>query len=609
MIQDAKIVAELVAEYGLYAILLIVLVLIIHDPDRAEKLNALILKPFFRFFKWGSRQYLASEVGSTSTEFFKRHVNQLLPSSPDVKIKIKWVKSVSDPVLSDDGTLILRITETNDQSRNVLAATQLALPKVVCPTIRPNLEGEFSTAVDLTLLRKLSEKLGRHARPVFQKYFLEPGIGENRRTEELFGELVELDNQGIFVPIFIEELNLLGESLYALGDSTDKTAAINSFLQYLLNLARRDIGEYTVLGHISSEFSVGIVLLAITHKALTKGVAPYIGRINDYLVRGCDSIYLIAFHHKPTFLQRILKSIEGDERVSLVKFNKVDTKISAKKPCDGEINIALLRRNPLLSETTFDEKLLVSGIKEGDVVEGTVIDVSQDLALLDVTGFNGIITRHECSWQRVLTCEDVLSKDYTHQFVIKSINREKNSLILSLRFPDKDPWQSEKLPKVGDVIDVEFFAVIGYQYIGRYEDDIEIYLPFTEVFWIGPHNAEKDDLTGTSQKVIVYEKSEEKRELKGSIRQLDEDPWPQIHKSLPKGTELRTAVIDFSEQSVRVSLPGGLEGYIPNEAMMRGGFEYADYETSLVKGQGLDVVVKKVFLVKRKIRLDLRRNV
>ena len=292
---DTYKLLEFIWQKGIIAIILIALLLIIHDPDRAEKLKELIFLPLFRFFKRGSRQYMAAKVGYTATEFLKRQIRTELNSVPDVKIKIKWVHSPSDPVLSQDGTLVLRLRETDDQTRNVLSATKVALPHLICPTLRPHMRPHASVAIDLTLLRKLTDGMGKHAYPIFQRYFLSPALDENVEIKALFTKLVELDSSGTFVFIFLEELNLLGETLYSKGDTSDRTEEITAFLEFLLGEARREISEEITLRYFSKDFNVGIILLAKTWKALIQGVAPYIKRMDENVKLGCDSIYIIAF--------------------------------------------------------------------------------------------------------------------------------------------------------------------------------------------------------------------------------------------------------------------------------------------------------------------------
>jgi len=562
---DVKIIVELILKNGPFAILLIAIALIISDPDRAEKLKALIIRPFFRLFKWGSLQYVASEVNYAATAFIGKDIKALLPSTPDVKIKIKWVTSPSDPILSKDGTLILRMQETDDQSRNILAATRSALPYVIYTALRPNLERYVESAIDLVLLRRLSERLGRHARPVFQRHFLSPRIDEDPRTLKLFEKLLQIDNSGTFVTIFLEELGHLGDTIYAFGQHDDKTDQIQSFLEYLISFANREIGETISLDYWSSDLRVSIVILAKSAKAKAEGIKPYLDMIDGLTKKGADSIYVVAYHGFYKFLRSVIQGIEGNPSLTVLKINKV----RARGRYEQEMEIALLCRTGVAPDYTLKQAVENSGLKEGGVVEGTVMDVAQNIAVVNVHGCNGIIYRDECSWGRVAHCSETYEKGALCEFVIKRIDTDKGKLELSNRFPDEDPWKSKHLPNVRDIIDIEIKDIYGASYIGLYKGIIEVSLPKHEVSWPGEHVPEMKQLLNTQQRVVIYEKSAENRTLKCSIRRLDEDPWPLIHKQLPKGTRLRGKVSEVMADYVRVELPDGLTGTIPSSAMIQ----------------------------------------
>jgi predicted RNA-binding protein with RPS1 domain len=607
--EDVKEIINIILSYGLTGVLLIALLLLIHDPDRAEKLKALFFKPLFFLFKWGSKEYLAAEVGYTATEFFKKHVKPFIPSMADTKIKIKWVTSASDPILSSDGTLILRLEETNDQTRNILAATRVSLPHVVCADLRSHLEQYAQVAIDLALLRNLADKLGKHARPIFQRYFLNPEIEKNKSVADLVVKLIKLDDNGIFLTIFLEELNLLGTTLYDDIIAADKTNEMLSFVEYLIKLANREIGEEMCLEYLSSEIRTGIVLLAKTRKAEELGVTPYIQAINIKLKQGCDSIYVIAYPEAHDFSKRLTTAIDGDVRLTLIKTNKIKVKSPVYIKNGKVFEISLLRRNKLSSDNSFSEKLMALSIRESSLVKGVVLDISQCATLIDVQGLNAVVYRDECSWRSISKCSDVLHVGSTYQFKVKSIDKNQNRLNLSLRLPEEDPWKSQKLPKVNDVIEVDIVGIAGPNYIGHYCDNIEILIPKYEVSWLGSDDFDPNGLLQSRQKIIIYERSGERRLIKGSIRRMEQNPWPKIHKRFPKGKELRAIVQDVTPDFVRVSLPDGLTGHIPKEEMMLGGFEYADYEQNVVSGQGLNVVVSKVFIDRQRIRLALKRVV
>jgi small subunit ribosomal protein S1 len=605
---DINKILEFIWDKGLIAILLIALLLIIHNPDRADKLKELFFLPVFHFFKRGSKQYMAAKVGYTATEFLKRHIRNEFKSMPDVKIKINWVKSPSDPVLSRDGTLVLRLRETDDQTRNVLVATKVALPHLVCPTLRPYIKQHASVAIDLAVLRKLADGLGKHAYPIFQRYFLSPAVDENGEIRSLFTKLVELDSSGTFVFVFLEELNALGETLYSTGETDDKTEEIMAFLEFLLKEARRGVSEEITLRFVSKEFNVGIILLAKTWKASSQGVAPYLRRMDENVKLGCDSIYVIAFPPAFEFFSRLVSSAEGDDRISLIKVSQVRA-MPKEEYLTPNKKLALFHRNPMFSDASFQEKVKAAGLTEGSLIEGTVLDVSDTMALLDVQGINAVIHKRECSWFTVSRCSEFLAMNEKKQFIIKSIDVSRGMLELTNRLPELDPWKSQKLPRIGDVIEVTMAQCNGLSYFGRYAENIEIIVPRAELSWLETVAPEETSLLGTQKRVFIYEKDDEQHTLKGSIRQVEEDPWPKIHARLLMGTELRGIVLEVSPNFVRVELPGGLRGVIPRESMFQAGFEYADFEKTLVKGQGLDVVVTKVFVAKRRIRLDLKRNV
>ena len=602
---DLKEIIKLVIEKGWAVVPPIILVLIVIKPDRAEKLKELIFLPIFRLFKFGSKQYIASKINYTCTEFFRRNIFAMLPSFLPVKIRIKWVKSNEDAILKQDGTIVLCLRETNDQTRNILSATQIAIPKIVCPTVRPRIDKRANTAVDLVLLQRLAEGLGKQAQPVFQRYFLGPAIEETPGIKAVFQQLVELDKNGTFVTIFLEELNLLGDILFSNGDLSDKTGSFQGLLDYLLIEARREEHQEIPLDYFSADFRIGIIILAIKEKAKARGVTPYLNALDRHIKLGCDSIYVVAYHHAFNLLDRLLKAVEADERIS---FNKKVT-VRAVGPgmqLDDPKRIALLRRNPMFSDTAFEEKVTSAGIIEGSTVEGTVIDLSNETAIIDILGMNAIIYRAECSWDTGKSCIDVLNQGLKKKFVIKSINPDRNLLELSLKLPDEDPWKLQKVPDVGEIINIKITRT-GSGFLLGHIGIIEVAIPLDEMSWKTTLNPEM--FLNTKQKIIITERNDDNHMLKGSLRKLNPDPWLEIQKNVPKGTELRANVIEINSSFVKVSLPGNLEGIIPAEAMQRAGFEYADYETTIVKGQSLDVVVTHVFSKKQKIRLDLKRNI
>src|SRR5690606_25687753 len=116
-----------------------------------------------------------------------------------------------------DGTVLVCLNKTDDQARNILRATEIALPLVAFTHLRPGLEPRVSKSIDLVTLRSLGNRLGRHGGFAYQKYFYEPAVLQEPSIRDLYEQLVEIDNRGYFAPILLNELTHIGEGYYASG--------------------------------------------------------------------------------------------------------------------------------------------------------------------------------------------------------------------------------------------------------------------------------------------------------------------------------------------------------------------------------------------------------
>jgi ribosomal protein S1 len=177
-----------------------------------------------------------------------------------------------------------------------------------------------------------------------------------------------------------------------------------------------------------------------------------------------------------------------------------------------------------------------------------------------------------------------------------------------LRSDEADPWKRAPIPQIGDELDVMVNSHYDDALICLSESGIEIRVPLNEISWFADSVVNVDEMINTKIHILVYNTSIDQHVIDASIRRLSSDPWLEIQKELPKGTLLRAIVLEVKPECVRVELPNRMMGSIPRVALLAAGHELADYENSVVPGQGLDVVVSKVFIGKHRIRLDLARN-
>lgn len=591
----------------LLALSFVIIFLLIQDPDRGDRIRANILEPLFRLFKLFPRQFIAARIGSSATIFLKKYVAKYITTIDKVRIRVKWVRSAKDPVLKRDGTVLLHIPETNDQTLNVMRATDAALPSIVCRSIRKNLDSTYSRAIDLTILKSLAQSMGTYAYPIFQRHFLAPATAEDLELQELLVELVEIDNHGIFTTIFLNELESLGIELFNSANDSDVTSSVRGLLEFLLQFPRRKVGEEIRLTYNTPRFKVAVILVAKTFKAVTEGESPYVKRVQRNLSAGIDSIYLYAYEVGRRFFGRVCDALKEDERLWMENLQRVPV-IDRESGRRQTASIVHLTRNPLFCDTGFQEKIDANGLAEGSLVRGRIVAVSQTSCLVETCGLVGSLPRNKCSWNSVQGCEELYSKGDIRDFVIHQINRNQGTLILSARLPDEDPWLSTEPPHTGDTADVTVDTLIGNNYVSHTADGIEITIPRHEVSWL-PWECGPESVIGQPLACLIIEKDQVSHVLVGSHRQLQDDPWPDLQKSLVPGTKFVGTVENISDNSIQISTEDGLRGFILGTSLENAGYGFDDYRKTLVSGAKLDVVVEKVFRDRRKIRFTLRRSV
>ena len=597
-----------ILQYGLVpTFLLIALVLIIQEPDRAIKLKALITQPFFKLFRWFSKEHISSKVSSQANEFLNSNIFGLLTHSERFSLKVKWVSEPNDPILSKNGTLILRLKEEDDQTRNILSAVHSALPHVVCPLMRKNINITCEKSIDLTVLQKLSEKLGKHGKLTFKRYFLDPETDNDILINELIKKLITLDKQGFFVPIFINELELLSEGLYSDNDKTDYSQEVLQFIEYLLTIINREIGSEIELEYLTPPFKVSTILLAKAQRADKQGLKPYLRRLRINLAKGSESVYIIAFPPAFDFFERLIKTLESHERVFLKKVIKTQYSV-INNGHQSNLKIAILTRNDVFTDSEFEQKLESNKISEGTRITGVVEDISQNECLVTVSGMRAYISKAECTWHSISNCNEILNVGQQYSFVVKRIDKSSNMIYLSLKLPETNPWESVDIPKQGDIIELRILSGDSIKFSCLFQNKLEVYVLKDEVSWFFLTPNQFNSFIGKTVNAKVIEIDVENEKIFCSFRQIDSNPWLTVHESLPVGKEFNSKVIDVTSEYIQVKLPNNYQGIIPKSELEKAGHEYANFEDNVVIGQGIDVVISKVFIAKKKIRLDLKRN-
>jgi predicted RNA-binding protein with RPS1 domain len=600
-------IIEKLQNYGVHSILLLILILIVQHPERAEKLKLIIVTPFFKLFKWFGRAYVKHSLSTRLNNFFEKSVSDIsnCGKKREIRFSVDLIKDKND-IIKKNGQLIIRFTENDDQSQNLLTAAKIALPEVVCPYMRPNIDKHVNSAIDLTFLKKLADNIDNHAKLVFRRHFLEPTIAEDPKVHEIFKELVLLDRKGVFVSIFINELNYVGEGIYGDADSLNRTDEVIRFLKFLLDIANRDKGDINELNYQSTVFAIGVILLARTDYAHTQGIAPYIKRLQKKFSEGCKSVYIVAFPKSWDFFSRLNNAINVDNRFEKPNIYKLTEKNRTLE--HDALKISLIRNNKLFIDSSFESNISQSKIEIGTTVIGNIIDISVDAAIVEFRSLTGIIKRSEVSWNSCIDCRNIFNLNSEYEFLIKEIDTSTGTIELTRKFADIDPWKLAEIPVEGEVISVIPMERIGMFIICMFGDKLEVRLPIDEISWTDMSDDEINLEIGEFIDVKVTFIDNNARIIRVSKRATIENPWSILKRRFPEGTSRIGVVKKIEQNIVVVEIESGIFGRLSDSSFRMAGYEYQNFQENLILGQKLEVVVTKVWEGKQKISLELKRN-
>jgi len=196
VLETLKEILAILKEMGLSFPLIIgalILLAIVVYADNLEKLKRLLISPFYKLRRWFARAYISKSVSLPLSNFINKEILPFIDNVEHKKIRVKFtfVSRIGD-IRQRKNKLIIRLKEDIDQDRNILTAANIAIPKFICPLVRPNIDPNLSKAIDLTVLRRLAIKLGRHGTYVYQTGFLNPELGNDPTINEHIQELVRL---------------------------------------------------------------------------------------------------------------------------------------------------------------------------------------------------------------------------------------------------------------------------------------------------------------------------------------------------------------------------------------------------------------------------------
>tara|TARA_B100000242_G_scaffold294356_1_gene276708 strand:+ start:51 stop:2093 length:2043 start_codon:yes stop_codon:yes gene_type:complete len=227
-------------------------------------------------------------------------------------------------------------------------------------------------------------------------------------------------------------------------------------------------------------------------------------------------------------------------------------------------NVVVSHKALIEADLIVQTKEIMSKLEKGQVLEGTVKNITSYGVFVDLGGIDGLIHITDLSWGRISHPEEIVNLDESIKVVILDFDEDKSRIQLGLKQLGSHPWESlDSNLKVGDEIDGKVVVLADYGVFVEVQTGVEALLHVSEMSWSSHLRSAGDFFkVGDSVKAKILTLDRDERKMSLGIKQMLPDPWSEIDKNYPVGTKLEVKVRNFTNFGIFVEIEEGVDGLI-----------------------------------------------
>jgi small subunit ribosomal protein S1 len=227
-------------------------------------------------------------------------------------------------------------------------------------------------------------------------------------------------------------------------------------------------------------------------------------------------------------------------------------------------NVVVSHKALIEADLAVQTKEIMSKLEKGQVIEGTVKNITSYGVFVDLGGIDGLIHITDLSWGRVSHPDEIVSLDETINVVILDFDEGKSRIQLGLKQLGSHPWQDldEKIA-VGDTVKGKVVVVADYGVFVELQAGIEALLHVSEMSWSTHLRSANDFFSkGDELEAKILTLDREQRKMSLGIKQMLPDPWADIETKYPLSSKLTVKVRNFTNFGIFVELEEGVDGLV-----------------------------------------------
>ena len=227
-------------------------------------------------------------------------------------------------------------------------------------------------------------------------------------------------------------------------------------------------------------------------------------------------------------------------------------------------NVVVSHKALIEAELEAQKKEIISHLEKGQVLEGTVKNITSYGVFVDLGGVDGLVHITDLSWGRVSDPHEVVQLDQKIKVVILDFDEEKKRIALGLKQLTPHPWDAlDPSLKVGDHVKGKVVVMADYGAFVEIQPGVEGLIHVSEMSWSQHLRSAQEFMhVGDEVEAVILTLDREERKMSLGIKQLKEDPWETIEVKYPVGSKHTAKVRNFTNFGIFVELEEGVDGLI-----------------------------------------------
>lgn len=383
----------LLKSYQLSGLLIIIIVFVLYvaatKPENFKIYFGFVYHLLAMPFQFMRKRAIRFQIEGPTTRALKK-ISKEVPDIDIPDLVIEWVSENNLQTKLKEGKAIIKLKFDNDNTRNILKATNIFVRDAFLKHTKPYLHDSFRKALDLIVSKKILLQIKTNQSNLISQFF-EENSGDSDEVFEKCERIEEIDDHGLMTRILLRELNNFGEKLIGRLPKNEHKDESEEFLDFINQIATREYDDDTPLSFINETLKVGVILVARIETYRTHGLEPYLRRIKLGRANGIESFYLLARSEKVEILQEVADELLATGNFILINEPKVFKDNQGREAICYYIRI---NEDSIFANTL---KEIGESIANKTVTRGVVVSVRENHIKLDINGVEGWIKRENLS--------------------------------------------------------------------------------------------------------------------------------------------------------------------------------------------------------------------